>query len=343
MSAPSPSPALRTLCYTTLLTSDSFLPGVQVLLKTLFANVPCCTSVPLPGAFFEKVSVLVLVTPNVSKSSRISLLRQCSAANNFFVKVVDPVPAPPTSPSAPTPPADASDAPSSSPAPSSSANNWDQTYTKLSVFNPSSYSDVLVSAPSTSLLCFYIDADCLVLQDPTFFAQEAALRSFSLLPSPEGLLGASPDVFPPDNFNAGVMLVAPSSAVYADLLSKLDPASPGGGGTSYDGGDTGYLNWYYPDWFQDDKRFLRLPFRCNAQRILHWFTHAKRPGYWDQMTCARRELPATPGATPELEGWHKPPPPGVVILHYSSTPKPWADKAKKGDLEMLWWEWFTKM
>ena len=44
---------------------------------------------------------------------------------------------------------------------------------------------------------------------------------------------AAPDVFPPDRFNAGVMVVAPSSIVLDDMLSKV-PELP-----SYDGGDTG--------------------------------------------------------------------------------------------------------
>lgn len=44
---------------------------------------------------------------------------------------------------------------------------------------------------------------------------------------------AAPDVFPPDRFNAGVMVVAPSSAVLDDMLSKVLELP------SYDGGDTG--------------------------------------------------------------------------------------------------------
>lgn len=44
---------------------------------------------------------------------------------------------------------------------------------------------------------------------------------------------AAPDVFPPDRFNAGVMVVAPSQEVLEDMLSKVSELP------SYDGGDTG--------------------------------------------------------------------------------------------------------
>ena len=48
---------------------------------------------------------------------------------------------------------------------------------------------------------------------------------------------ASPDVFPPDHFNAGVMLVRPSMAVFKSLLRESQKSHQ-----SYDGGDTGFLN-----------------------------------------------------------------------------------------------------
>lgn len=44
---------------------------------------------------------------------------------------------------------------------------------------------------------------------------------------------AAPDVFPPDKFNAGVMVVVPSLLVLEDMLSKVEKLP------SYDGGDTG--------------------------------------------------------------------------------------------------------
>lgn len=44
---------------------------------------------------------------------------------------------------------------------------------------------------------------------------------------------AAPDVFPPDRFNAGVMVIKPSQKVLEDMLAKVDVLP------SHDGGDTG--------------------------------------------------------------------------------------------------------
>ena len=357
------SPVLhRTLCYTTLLTTDSFLPGVQALLKSLYTNVPCVSRLPSDLHFFSSVHVVVFVTANVSKTT-IRQIKKCGAS--VQVKVVDSVPAPPpagalaAAAAAAAPSSPPSSSASSSSASSSDSNNWDQTYTKLSVFNPSNYSDVFVPSPSSSLLSFYIDADCLVLQDPTYYAQVASLRQTSPSSPPSGLLGAAPDVFPPDRFNAGVLLLSPSLPVYSSMLRCLSS----GVGTSYDGGDTGFLNWYYPHWFADEeRRYMRLPFRCNAQRIMHWFTHEKRPGYWLSLGMApRRRVDGEKDGDDDDEGKEDKeeedkegkrraaagmdaaePVAGIVILHYSSTPKPWAETKRKGELEIFWWDWFTR-
>jgi glycogenin glucosyltransferase len=50
---------------------------------------------------------------------------------------------------------------------------------------------------------------------------------------------------------------------------------------SYDGGDTGFLNAFYPNWYTDDST-ARLPFAYNAQRTMFYFTR-KNPGYWQQI------------------------------------------------------------
>ena len=46
---------------------------------------------------------------------------------------------------------------------------------------------------------------------------------------------AAPDVFPPDKFNAGVLMIRPDEAVFLDMMSKLNTLG------SYDGGDTGEI------------------------------------------------------------------------------------------------------
>lgn len=60
----------------------------------------------------------------------------------------------------------------------------------------------------------------------------------------------------------------------------------------------------------------RLPFRFNAQRMVFWFTAPRTRGYWDRVDPA--------------------------IIHYSSSPKPWEPSAKRGELEVAWWETFTR-
>lgn len=44
---------------------------------------------------------------------------------------------------------------------------------------------------------------------------------------------AAPDVFPPDKFNAGVLVLRPDRAVFEDMVSKASVLP------SHDGGDTG--------------------------------------------------------------------------------------------------------
>eukprot|EP00928_Gymnodinium_smaydae_P044265 TRINITY_DN29535_c0_g1_i1.p1 TRINITY_DN29535_c0_g1~~TRINITY_DN29535_c0_g1_i1.p1 ORF type:complete len:298 (+),score=58.30 TRINITY_DN29535_c0_g1_i1:52-894(+) len=142
----------------------------------------------------------------------------------------------------------------------------------------------------------YIDADCVVLEsvDELF---ERPCPAFC------------PDVFPPDRFNAGVMVLEPSRAVFADMLREMQRLP------SHDGGDTGFLNAFYPNWYTWPAE-QRLPFRYNALRTMYWFTHAN-PGYWDAV---------------------KP----IKILHFCSSPKPWDPDAKKGDLEQLWWQHYLR-
>ena len=56
---------------------------------------------------------------------------------------------------------------------------------------------------------------------------------------------AAPDVFPPDHFNAGVLLIKPNMDIYEDMISKREILP------SYDGGDTGFLNAYFPNWYSN--------------------------------------------------------------------------------------------
>jgi glycogenin glucosyltransferase len=80
-------------------------------------------------------------------------------------------------------------------------------------------------------------------------------------------------VYPPDKFNAGVLLIRPNKSIFKDMMQKI-AALP-----SHDGGDTGFLNSYYPEWYAGDSQ-THLAFGYNAQRIVHWMTFDKQPGYW---------------------------------------------------------------
>ncbi|CAM9286254.1 unnamed protein product, partial [Heterosigma akashiwo] len=160
-------------------------------------------------------------------------------------------------------------------------------YTKLHIWNLVEYTRVL-----------YIDADALVLEN----IDELFERNTNF--------AAAPDIFPPDKFNAGVLLIEPNKAIYSDLLSCIDSLP------SYDGGDTGFLNSFFKDWYLMPSD-ARLPFSYNAQRTLHWLTSSKNPGYWNSIGT-------------------------IKILHFSSNPKPW-QTAKKGELEMLWWKFYLQL
>ncbi|CAM9478726.1 unnamed protein product [Hapterophycus canaliculatus] len=145
----------------------------------------------------------------------------------------------------------------------------------------------------------YIDADALVMGNlDELFNREVDFA-------------AAPDVFPPDKFNAGVMVVKPSLSVLEDMRAKVDKLP------SYDGGDTGFLNAYFSDWFSSPSA-ARLPFAYNALRTVYWTTHEKNPGYWEAIGL-------------------------VKIIHFCSSPKPWEESKRKGDLEMLWWQRFVQM
>ena len=244
------STAGASCAYATLITSDSFLMGVETMLYSLRA-----TGTAQP--------IVVLVTDQVSHSTCAKI--QCCQPG-IVVKLVPSIPNPNTS---------------------VHMEGWvNSGYTKLNIWALCEFEKIV-----------YIDADTVVMANvDDLFARP-------------GDLCAAPDVFPPDRFNAGVLVIQPSMPVFEDMMSKIGILP------SYDGGDTGFLNAYFPRWYDrsDVEGLNRLPFSYNAQRTLHWMTFTKQPGYWNAIQP-------------------------IKILHFSSTPKPWEDGAKKGDLEMLWWE-----
>lgn len=142
----------------------------------------------------------------------------------------------------------------------------------------------------------YIDADALVLENID--------ELFNI----ESKFAASPDIFPPDKFNAGVMVIEPDALLFQEMMTLVGVLP------SHDGGDTGFLNSYFSSWYSGPA-CSRLPFSYNAQRTLYWFTYTKQPGYWDSI---------------------KP----LKIIHYSSSPKPWEMSPNSGNLGELEWVWW---
>ena len=119
-------------------------------------------------------------------------------------------------------------------------------------------------------------------------------------------LAAAPDVFPPDKFNAGVLAIQTDSTVFSEMLLALTRLS------SYDGGDTGFLNAFFSDWYQRSSD-ARLEFGFNALRTMKWFTR-KNPRYWREAVDVR-------------------------VLHFCSSPKPWDLSLEKADdLDLLWYQ-----
>ena len=151
--------------------------------------------------------------------------------------------------------------------------------TKLNVWNLNDFDRVL-----------YIDADCLVIQN---------IEELSC-----------PDIFPPDKFNTGVMLLKPDNSVFQSMIESIDTT------LKYDGGDTGFLNAFFKDWYISDSK-SRLPFGYNAQRTMHWFLKSN-PSYWESIQPLK-------------------------IIHFSSGPKPWEVQRNKvlGQLELIWWETYS--
>lgn len=172
-------------------------------------------------------------------------------------------------------------------------------------------------------LLFYIDADCIVTRNVDHIIADA----------PADLqFAACPDVFPPSNFNAGVMLLRPNLTMFHYLLCQMPIHS------SYDGGDTGFLNAIYHNWFHsnsfnqtnnnnkkntnnqvttttttnnptpDNNNIIdslnnnvgvyRFSFGYNALRLMEWYTK-KKASYWDSIENQ------------------------LYIIHYCSSPKPW--------------------
>ena len=99
-----------------------------------------------------------------------------------------------------------------------------------------------------------LDADTIVLQNIDELFERPSLA-------------AAPDFLLPDRFNSGVMVVDPSRDVFERMLDALFTSG------SYDGGDQGFLNTFYPDWYTGPAGH-RLPAGYNLHQFIYQFLRA---------------------------------------------------------------------
>jgi alpha-N-acetylglucosamine transferase len=137
-----------------------------------------------------------------------------------------------------------------------------------------------------------LDADTIVLQNiDDLFARPA--------------IAAAPDFLLPDRFNSGVMVIEPSAQTLQRMLDKLFSSG------SYDGGDQGFLNTFYPDWYTGPGEH-RLPAGYNMHQFIYQF------------------LRAHPNLLPHIEREAK-------VIHYTIQ-KPWLAATTLAGASEAWWD-----
>ncbi|CAI7777420.1 unnamed protein product [Closterium sp. NIES-53] len=145
---------------------------------------------------------------------------------------------------------------------------------RVAINKPCRYSKLWMWTLTEYHRLVYVDADLLVLSslDELFCRDE---------------LTAAPDTIPPDRFNSGLMVVAPSDDTFRDMLSKVATTK------SPNVGDQGFLNNYFSDWYSQGPSH-HLPYAFNPLvRLSGW------------------------------EGWDKFVQPQLRVLHFSGSTKPW--------------------
>jgi glycogenin len=114
----------------------------------------------------------------------------------------------------------------------------------------------------------YLDADLLIVQD---------LRH--LFTADTGIIAAAPEMLPPDKLQSGLMVIRPDAELFLDMIKCVDGTHLTRGKlTSYDGGDQGFINAYFDDWYQRPASD-RLAYGYNtAQTLAHLY-----PPAWTHM------------------------------------------------------------
>lgn len=161
---------------------------------------------------------------------------------------------------------------------------YKHSFTKLRVFELTGVDKVV-----------FLDADTVVLQN---------VDDLFTRPS----IAAAPDFFMPDHFNSGVMVIEPSADLFGRLMEALTTAE------TYDGGDQGFLNLFWPEWWAMPQQH-RLPPTYNMPHFNFQFIHA-HPG------LRRRFLKET------------------RIVHYTLQ-KPWQSFMLTGGADTWWRKFFS--
>ncbi len=193
---------MKTAYVTTLCSGDGYLPGVEVLGKSLDASG-------------SKVPKVVLMTADVSQAARRRLIQL-----RWEPREVEPIDNP-------------------------AADHllfarFAGVFTKLRVWEMVDFDRVVT-----------LDADTLVLQNVDDLFER---RTFA----------AGPDFFLPDRFNSGVMVLDPSADTFRRMKDALAEAG------SYDGGDQGFLNTFFADWYAEPVEH-RLPVGYNMAHFIYQF------------------------------------------------------------------------
>jgi glycogenin glucosyltransferase len=136
-----------------------------------------------------------------------------------------------------------------------------------------------------------LDADTIVLKNVDELFERPAFA-------------AAPDFFLPDRFNSGVVSLVPNASVFHRMVDAL--STTGG----YDGGDQGFLNLFFPDWYASAIEH-RLPAGYNLHHFIYQF------------------LRAHPMLREKIEREAK-------ILHYT-VQKPWLAKPTLTGGSSVWW------
>lgn len=142
----------------------------------------------------------------------------------------------------------------------------------------------------------FLDADTIVLQNVDDLFERPSIA-------------AAPDFFLPDRFNSGVMVLEPSADTFQRMMHALS-TSP-----SYDGGDQGFLNTFYGDWYAMPVAH-RLPVGYNLFHFIFQFLRS-HPSLGE---AVQRE---------------------AKIVHYMMQ-KPWRARTTLTGGSKQWWEMYFR-